>query len=168
MEVSARDPASAATELASAAELDPASVPAHAALSRAMMALGRYEEAAAVCVQFLESGAVSYPPAEIYEALSDALFELSATRSAEIAEPMPEGVVSRQCRYGTFLIPTGDTGVGRSLAIYGEWSEAEIDLFRKFVRPGMTVLDVGAHIGVFTLPLAGLVGAGGLVLAFEP
>ena len=35
-------------------------------------------------------------------------------------------------------------------------------------RPGMTVYDVGAHVGFFTLGLARLVKPGGRVFAFEP
>jgi FkbM family methyltransferase len=34
--------------------------------------------------------------------------------------------------------------------------------------PGSTALDIGAHIGSLTLPLARLVGPGGVVYAFEP
>lgn len=70
-------------------------------------------------------------------------------------------------RYGTMLYPVGDIWVGRSIATYGEYSEGETALFRQFVRPGDTVVEAGANIGGLTLPLAGLVGAGGRLLAFE-
>src|SRR5690348_10111336 len=36
------------------------------------------------------------------------------------------------------------------------------------VRPGMTVWDVGAHIGYVTVFMSHLVGEAGRVLAFEP
>jgi FkbM family methyltransferase len=36
------------------------------------------------------------------------------------------------------------------------------------VRPGDTVLDVGANVGHYTLALAAAVGPGGLIYAFEP
>lgn len=39
---------------------------------------------------------------------------------------------------------------------------------RRIARPGMTVLDVGAHVGYYTRLFAGLVGPGGRVIAFEP
>ena len=38
----------------------------------------------------------------------------------------------------------------------------------RLVRPGMTVLDVGANLGLYTLLLAKLVGPTGRVVAFEP
>lgn len=41
------------------------------------------------------------------------------------------------------------------------WIEEEL-------KPGMRVIDVGAHIGFFTLTMASLVGADGRVFAFEP
>ena len=39
---------------------------------------------------------------------------------------------------------------------------------RQWVRPGMTVVDIGANIGYFTVHLSRLVGAHGVVHAFEP
>ncbi|OWY62260.1 hypothetical protein B7486_59400, partial [cyanobacterium TDX16] len=39
---------------------------------------------------------------------------------------------------------------------------------RRLLQPGDLVVDVGAHIGWFTVLAAGLVGARGRVLAFEP
>ena len=38
----------------------------------------------------------------------------------------------------------------------------------KLLTPGMTFVDVGAHIGLLTLPAARAVGSGGKVLAIEP
>ena len=39
---------------------------------------------------------------------------------------------------------------------------------QRIVRPGMTVLDVGANLGLYTVLFARLVGATGRVIAFEP
>jgi FkbM family methyltransferase len=38
----------------------------------------------------------------------------------------------------------------------------------QYCRPGMTVVDVGAHIGLFTLPMANAVGPAGHIHAIEP
>jgi FkbM family methyltransferase len=41
-------------------------------------------------------------------------------------------------------------------------------LFHRLLRPGMTVIDIGAHAGYFSLIGASCVGASGKVYAFEP
>lgn len=61
-----------------------------------------------------------------------------------------------------------DRYIGRSLELYGEFSEAEVVLFRHLLKRGDTVLEIGANIGAHTVPLAQTVGPEGQVLAFEP
>ena len=41
-------------------------------------------------------------------------------------------------------------------------------LFESLIKPGMVVIDVGAHVGYYSLLAARLVGAAGKVFAFEP
>jgi FkbM family methyltransferase len=43
-----------------------------------------------------------------------------------------------------------------------------MDFLRHWLRPGMTVIDVGANLGVYSLPMARLVGQTGHVYAYEP
>lgn len=74
----------------------------------------------------------------------------------------------RACRHGPMLYNAHDRYVGGSLDAYGEFSEAEVELFAQLLRPGMTALDVGANIGAHTVPMARLVGPGGRVVAYEP
>ncbi len=50
----------------------------------------------------------------------------------------------------------------------GGYEQPIADLFATVLRPGMTVLDVGAHIGYFTLVAARHVGPTGRVWSFEP
>lgn len=45
---------------------------------------------------------------------------------------------------------------------------AERRLFRRFVQPGMTVVDVGGNIGIYTRYFARLIGPIGKVHTFEP
>lgn len=58
---------------------------------------------------------------------------------------------------------------GKVLRILGGTYEPEqTRLFEAHVAPGATVLDVGAHVGYYTLLSAVLTGPTGRVLAFEP
>ena len=48
------------------------------------------------------------------------------------------------------------------------WEPASTSLVQTVVRPGQTVMDIGANIGYYTCLMAKLVGDSGFVLAFEP
>jgi FkbM family methyltransferase len=48
------------------------------------------------------------------------------------------------------------------------WNPEEYEAFRRVVKAGATVLDIGANLGGYTVLLAQWVGAGGRVHAFEP
>jgi FkbM family methyltransferase len=74
----------------------------------------------------------------------------------------------RACRYGQILYNVHDMYIGRSLDLYGEFSEGEVDLFRQMTKPGHTVVEVGANIGAHTVFFARQVGPRGRVIAFEP
>jgi hypothetical protein len=74
----------------------------------------------------------------------------------------------KECRYGSMLYNPNDTYVGRSLDLYGEYSEEEVSLFRDLLSEPGSVLDVGANIGVHTVAFAEIVGSAGEVHAFEP
>lgn len=47
-------------------------------------------------------------------------------------------------------------------------AQDDVDGLRRFIRPGDTAIDVGAHTGDTTVPMALACGAGGLVVALEP
>jgi len=74
----------------------------------------------------------------------------------------------KDCRNGKMLYLHRDEYVGRSLDVYGEFSEGEADLFRKLVHRNDIVIEVGANIGAHTVLMAQQAGPKGLVLAFEP
>lgn len=77
-----------------------------------------------------------------------------------------KGPVIRDCRHGIFAFYPNDV-IGKMLNEYGEWAEDEVRLFKYMLRPGDYVLDIGAHIGTISIPLARHVGSEGLVLSFE-
>ncbi len=92
--------------------------------------------------------------------------------AAEAAAPPPlmtSGHLSiKRCRYGLMLYSPKDTYIGRSFDLYGEFAEDEVTIFRQLIRPGHTVLDIGANIGAHAIALAAIVGPRGRVIAFEP
>lgn len=49
------------------------------------------------------------------------------------------------------LYNQNDMYIGRSLDLYGEYSEAEVDLFTRIVSHDDTVVDIGANIGCHTI-----------------
>jgi FkbM family methyltransferase len=49
-----------------------------------------------------------------------------------------------------------------------EWFEKEVNFLRRFLRPGMVTIDIGANLGVYSLLMARLVGPGGQVFSYEP
>lgn len=50
----------------------------------------------------------------------------------------------------------------------GQWEPAESQILLRGLRPGMRVIDVGAHVGYFSVLCALRVRPGGTVHAFEP
>jgi FkbM family methyltransferase len=66
------------------------------------------------------------------------------------------------------LVDTKSLDIGVHLLTLGRWEPPYTALFARLVRPGDTVLDLGANHGVYALLAARLVGATGQVHAFEP
>jgi FkbM family methyltransferase len=59
------------------------------------------------------------------------------------------------------------SNLGASLAA-GQFETAELAFVQRFLRPGMIVLDIGAHHGAYTILASKSVGRSGKVIAFEP
>jgi FkbM family methyltransferase len=49
-----------------------------------------------------------------------------------------------------------------------EWFEKEINFLTRFLKPGMTAIDIGANLGVYSIPIAHLVSPGGNIISYEP
>lgn len=72
------------------------------------------------------------------------------------------------CKHGVLSYYADDKWIGRSLELYGEYSEYEVAVFQKCLKPGGVALELGANIGSLTVPMAKIVGETGKVIAFEP
>jgi len=69
---------------------------------------------------------------------------------------------------GVLRLPADDTVMLPWLRHYGCWEPAESRLVDHLLRPGDTFVDIGAHVGYFTVRALRRVGAGGTVIAVEP
>ena len=65
-------------------------------------------------------------------------------------------------------IASGDAAVGRDVRDDKTYEPDVTAVFRRILKPGMGVLDLGANIGYFTMLSAAIVGDDGWVVAVEP
>jgi FkbM family methyltransferase len=65
------------------------------------------------------------------------------------------------------FVDLADHVIGLNI-VRGRYETEEIALVRRLLAPGDTAIDIGAHIGFFTMHMAAAVGAAGRVYAFEP
>lgn len=68
----------------------------------------------------------------------------------------------------TFFAHTFDRMIALFLLKLGILEKREMDFFKKTIKKGWTVLDIGANIGYPSLLFSKLVGENGKVFAFEP
>jgi len=66
---------------------------------------------------------------------------------------------------GKMLIYTDDPTIGRSLDLYGEYCQPEIELLKNLSNKTTWFVDIGANIGTHTIPMSYHVDR---VIAFEP
>jgi FkbM family methyltransferase len=69
---------------------------------------------------------------------------------------------------GKFYVDGAKDYVKEMLRTGNGWEVYTLDLISKYARPGTVVVDIGAHIGTMTIPMARAVGVNGAVVAFEP
>lgn len=72
----------------------------------------------------------------------------------------------KDCRWGRFILLRGDM-ISTYADVYGEWCELEVALYRRMLKPDSVVIEVGANLGLHSVPLAKIAGSG-RVICFEP
>lgn len=87
------------------------------------------------------------------------------TRMVNIATHLDTSRPYQVMGYRMWVYP-GD--LTRKDIIFGAYERATVEVFKKSIQPGMTVVDIGAFVGFYTLLAASLVGPKGKVYAFEP
>ena len=76
--------------------------------------------------------------------------------------------VQARWHFGTVVDVTVPSDFGRCLWVAGCFEPNETAFLASVLRPGMTFIDVGANIGLYTLLAAHLVAAEGTLVAVEP
>lgn len=77
-------------------------------------------------------------------------------------------VLSRILGRHKIFLRSADRGFACHVMLDGFWEMWLTQFLARHVKPGMTVVDVGANFGYFTLLLGDAVGEGGHVIAVEP
>lgn len=67
-----------------------------------------------------------------------------------------------------FFVNTNDKAIGAWIALTGVWETATDALLTNYAKPCMTVIDIGANVGYYTVRLGNVVGPTGKLYAFEP
>lgn len=95
---------------------------------------------------------------------------LVAAAAAQHQGPAPDlaGTVELETPFARLLIDASDEVIRPAIEATHGWEPGETALLGGRLRPGMTVVDGGAHVGYFSCLAGRLVGPRGLVLAFEP
>jgi len=83
-----------------------------------------------------------------------------------ITKPAP--MIRTQTLAGTMDLLRYDVYQTPALIVSDSYCPDELGLLARYLRPGGTVIEGGAHVGTHTLPLAQIVGENGRVLCFEP
>ena len=103
--------------------------------------------------------------------------EAAFRRFKKVWEPMVHGIrttgakdgyVCREILGSRMFLDVTDPGICRDLILYGIREEWAIGVMKDLLRPGQTVVDVGANIGFYVLLESLKVGPSGKVYAIEP
>ncbi len=80
----------------------------------------------------------------------------------------PRGLVLTRREGNKLYINADDRNSVLGYLVNSGYERWETELFKGMITEGMTVVDIGAHIGYYALIAAKLVGSSGTVYAFEP
>src|SRR5882757_8753412 len=69
----------------------------------------------------------------------------------------------------TIVVPASLNSITTYVVLEQEaWLEKEMAFLACWLRPGMTAIDIGANLGIYSLPMARLVAPDGGVFSYEP
>ncbi len=68
---------------------------------------------------------------------------------------------------GSFFVDSARDCVKDEIKAGKIWEPYILDVLARYIKPGDTVIDIGAHMGTITIAMSNLVGENGLVYSFE-
>jgi FkbM family methyltransferase len=71
-------------------------------------------------------------------------------------------------KYGKIIYNNNDYYMGTCISEYGEYCDSEISIINQIIKKGDVILDIGANIGLMTIPFSKMVGQNGKVMSYEP
>ena len=84
-------------------------------------------------------------------------------KNRDYAHTNDRTVVIKELENGVRLfVDLSDHVIGLNI-VRGHYETDEVRYLRRVLKPGDTAIDAGAHIGFFTMQMAAIVGAGGVV-----
>src|SRR5262249_23829383 len=102
------------------------------------------------------------------EQLIVSLHEKTDIVANRVLLPVDDDTVLVRCLVGYLYCSRNDHAVLVGLTESGEFEPGLRRLLERVLEPGMNFLDVGAHLGLYTLAAARRVGKTGRVFCFEP
>lgn len=101
--------------------------------------------------------------------ISSIHYNLYGQRSSRPYYPLDNGWALTKLDSGQdFFVNTSDRNVTPWIIMGGHWERNVERVLYDFVQPGMTVFDIGAHFGYYTVKLGSKIGSQGRMHAFEP
>lgn len=94
--------------------------------------------------------------------------KLDALSESAVSCYLGNGIVLTRVKGFKMFLPSDDISITPSLLLENSHESWATTVFLRLIKPGMTVVDIGANIGYYTLLAAGAVGPKGKVYGFEP
>nr|WP_241633787.1 FkbM family methyltransferase [Fusobacterium gastrosuis] len=73
----------------------------------------------------------------------------------------------KDLKWGRFNLIEGDM-ISQISSRYGEWADVEVSVFKEILSEGDKVVEVGANLGLHSIPIAKIIGDKGKLICFEP
>jgi FkbM family methyltransferase len=102
------------------------------------------------------------------DAYSSTLATTIQSSGRTLAVPLADSLLLTKVKDFYYFIPAEDAQLAACLVIGGHLEPGLAEFLEKWVHRGMTVVDVGANIGLHSLSFARLVGPDGRVYCFDP